>query len=139
MAKNRNSKQNAKINAELKKGNLADKLSIILPIVGVFVFLVGGILLFMHLHEGRRLPDDEYLAAEKLVESGELIGLTLEECRMKIGTFAVVTSDENGEEIWVFPRGKKQFSNGEGVRFYEIVVTPKDDVAFSAIFREALN
>ncbi|MCL2036748.1 MAG: hypothetical protein FWG83_05100 [Oscillospiraceae bacterium] len=118
---------------KLKDNRLAETLSIVIPCVLVLVFLVGGVLLFIHLEEGRRLPDEEYLNAEKLVNDQTLIGLTLEECREAVGIVAMIT----GEDEWTFITGRRMYSDGQGARFYEIVVKHRDGVAVEAIYRES--
>jgi hypothetical protein len=118
---------------KVKSGDFTTIASIVLPIVGIFVFLIGGILLFMHLDESRRLPDDRYLAAESLVNEGKLIGLTLEECVEAAGSIAFIGEDGN----WIFMAGFKSFLNGEGRRAYEIFVQQENGVAVSAVLRRA--
>ncbi|MCL2071355.1 MAG: hypothetical protein FWH07_03870 [Oscillospiraceae bacterium] len=138
---NKNNKNNTKIkylktkqNVKIKSGEFSTALSIILPIVGVFAFLVGGILLFMHMDESRRLPDTDYLAAERLVDDGVLIGLTLEECVEAVGSIAFINENDGD---WVFMAGHKAFFDGQGRRSYEICVKHENGVAVSAVLRRA--
>ena len=114
------------------KSNIGETLSIVIPLALVFIFLVGGVFLFIYMEESRRLPDEEYLRAEQIVNSGVLIGKTLEECVEEVGFIAMIDPAEN----WFFPMGTKMFKSGEGLRIFEIYVEQEDGVAVSAVLRE---
>jgi hypothetical protein len=132
----RRKKSKARDNVKIKNTEVASTLSIVIPIVLIFVFLIGGVFLFIYLEEGRRLPDEDYLRAEELVNQGALIGLTLEECAGLIGVFAILNDEGNQ---WTFITGDKAYKDGSGVRYYEIVVTHENDVAVSAVYRESVD
>jgi hypothetical protein len=128
---NKNKKENVQ---KIKvKGELASTLSIVIPVALVFVVLIGGFLLFIYLEEGRRLPDEKYLTAEKLVKSGELIGFNYDECSDIVGKYAII--NEEGE--WIFPMmGYKQYSDGGGIRSYEICVYNENGISTRAVLRQ---
>jgi len=131
--KNNKNKQTTQ-KVKIKTGELSTTLSIVIPIVLIFGFLVGGLLLFIYLEESNRLPDQRYLDAERIVKNNELIGLTLVECRDIAGVAMLGPDGEEGD--WVFLGGRKEFSNGEGTRVYEIVAEHENGVVVSAVLRE---
>jgi hypothetical protein len=133
----KNSKQKETVQAQkvkLKGEGVGSTLSIVIPIVLIFVFLVGGMILFVFLEESRRLPNQAYLDAEQIVKDGSVIGLTIEECREVIGTFAII-HPTNPEADWIFPAGHKAFRDGEGQRNYELRVSHENGVAVGAELR----
>jgi len=136
MSKSKKSKKsNGKVQKVKVKGEVGSTLSIVIPLALIFVLLVGGLFLFIYLEEGRRVPNQAYLDAERIVKNGELIGLTLEQCRNVVGTFAIINPNDDGAD-WIFPAGYKEFPGGDGTRSYEIWVSHENDVAVGAALRE---
>jgi hypothetical protein len=131
-------KNKIKDNVKLKDKRVSETVTYILVIAFPLAFLVGGFLLFFHINESKYTPDDEYIAAENLVKSKELIGLTFEECVEKIGRYGYESSDNR----WVFTGGKRLLTKsgvsdlGE-VIYYEIYISHKDGAAVKAVHREA--
>ena len=126
-------KKNQQVQKIKMKSELTSTLSVLIPLVGVFVFLFGGFALFVFLEEGRRIPDERYLAAQQLVKDGTLIGLTLEESTEAVGHVAFVEEDEG---TWIFMAGQRALKNGEGARFYQIYIEQENGRAISAVLRE---
>ena len=114
------------------KGDLSSSLSIILPIVGIFVFLIGGFALFVYLEESGKKPNEAYLKAEQLVKDEALIGLTLEECAEVIGVPALIM-EKDGD--WLFITGYKEFRGGDFFEYYEICVYHENGLAVNAVLR----
>jgi hypothetical protein len=118
---------------EIKEKKLGETLSIVLPLAGIFVFLVGGLLLFLHMEEGRWIPDEHYLAAENLINGGTLIGLTFEECAAKINS---TWNHTEGDEWAFLIVGHKWHTNGVGDKSFSIYVQHENGVAVSAVMEE---
>jgi len=122
---------------EIKEKKLGETLSIILPIIGVFVFLVGSLLLFFHLESGRWIPDEGYLNAEELVNSGELIGKTFDECALLIGDSFAVKPEVGDSKDWEFLLvGYKDHTNGVGSKSFGIYIQHKDGESVKAVLEE---
>ncbi|MCL1865855.1 MAG: hypothetical protein FWF82_00420 [Oscillospiraceae bacterium] len=133
---NSNLKQAQKV--KLKNTELSSTLSIVIPIVLVFVFLVGSVALFVYLEEGRRLPDERYEFAERIVKEEVLIGLTVDECiEVMKGNYDFLLRGIDGKDSWTFIAGCKQYKDGSGKRNYEIYITHENGVAVSAVYRKS--
>jgi hypothetical protein len=130
-------KQPQKVKKKSDKRELKDTLSIVIPIGLILAFMVGIVVLFVYMHESRRLPNAAYITAEKLAEDGSLIGLTLNECLALIGEFSVV-NEEDGH--WaIFSGAHKVFEDGTGIRNYELYIRHENDRAVSVTIRESKN
>lgn len=110
---------------------LWDNLRVILPMIGVFVLIVGGIVLLYVLDKNSGTPTAMYTTAKELVKEDALIGLTLEECNEKIGAASLFDSSND----WIFMAGSRTKKSGETI-YYEIVIKNENGRATKAILQE---
>jgi hypothetical protein len=118
-------------NAKIKKTDLSTVLSIVIPLVLIFGFLIGGAVLFRVMFDSRYEPDETYLKSEMLIEERLLIGLTLEKCEELIGL--AVTFEEGN--AWIFPGGRRWHPEIINPTFYQLCVFHEDGVAVRARLR----
>jgi hypothetical protein len=134
---NSNSKSKSKLNqpqkVDVKGGDVKAALSIIIPIVLIFGFLVGGALLFIRMEDARYVPDDRYLKSEEIVNSGELIGLTREQCSFLL----VMMPFDDCEGNWTFSAGMR-IKDSLNFISYEVYIVQEDGRAVSAVIREEI-
>jgi hypothetical protein len=121
---------------EIKNSGLKDTLSIVIPIALVFVFLVGGFLLFIFLEDGRWVPDEGYIHAERLIKENALVGLTFQECVDLIGDSFAITPKNDYDEWQFLLVGYLDHTNGVGNKSFSIYIQHENGRAVKAVMEE---
>ncbi|MCL1789382.1 MAG: hypothetical protein FWG33_03410 [Oscillospiraceae bacterium] len=127
---------------KLKGGESSKVAAVLFPLLGLAVLVLGGYLLVGYLNEAGKVPDDEYIAAEKLIEEEALIGLTYEECgkmlkALFLPSYPISKKESEESSVWIFPAGSKAYIAGNGQIFYNLHVKHKNGKAVGAVFKKA--